>query len=787
MGSNATTLSIEERILASCEEGSLQAEYALFKPRDARAEIPAGEAAFVTSAGEARARLESAGVSLALAEEASAAMKADVLDAYAMADVVRTVGPRLGAYEFFEGQYFDPSSQLYEGAWLDLRALATDLNVPGAGLALQALHLVAAIAECEPEARVVLTIGEDASPRRADKAFHRVPHDYVRRLLTALRALRPSGRRARVKDREEVRRALARLVRERALGKPTEPARKRLELLEQAIAGIDVPSRGPLASVELWAIERQLADNDPRGVEQKLDVIERARGKTPATRYLREHAAFVRGTDPPRRIAERLSHWMRPGTPFYELDLLKARAWLAAAMPGYARHYARGLVEDRGAPDSVCLVALEILDVTSARSRTMPPPPVAAPGGAPTSVRSAPIVVLGPRGSLTREEQDEVADRASSPRDDDADSEPSTTREEREEWVHPSWLEGRPPSAPLDDLLRSPTPSDAPRSTRASVPPPLPATAAAPEGSRSRASSPARDEVLPRRPSAPPRDEIVARRPSSPPRDEVRPPRASNVSREELLARTVPAGRAIPQLPKVTAALLPTAGARPPSANEPGPETERMAELVTTTALARVGDRQPRDDQSYVTDIPPPSSAVPNVALTAMPAPPRVYRYLPEDAETLALPPGLSEGMLPAGHVPRTPDEVRIACTRMSRELARDYRIWYGSRLQTSAIAVEAMQRHLLARWPDGKVEGEDAVWEMRRHGALLSEILARALGGYWVDVKPTEVGYWAMFIPPATRTWPFGRIVRFVSMGYREKDLVSYYLALVTRVRKLK
>jgi hypothetical protein len=41
------------------------------------------------------------------------------------------------------------------------------------------------------------------------------------------------------------------------------------------------------------------------------------------------------------------------------------------------------------------------------------------------------------------------------------------------------------------------------------------------------------------------------------------------------------------------------------------------------------------------------------------------------------------------------------------------------------------------------------------------------------------------MFVPPATRTWPFGRVVRFVSMGHREKDLVSYYLELAARARQ--
>jgi hypothetical protein len=40
------------------------------------------------------------------------------------------------------------------------------------------------------------------------------------------------------------------------------------------------------------------------------------------------------------------------------------------------------------------------------------------------------------------------------------------------------------------------------------------------------------------------------------------------------------------------------------------------------------------------------------------------------------------------------------------------------------------------------------------------------------------------MFVPPRTRTWPFGRVYRFLTLGHREKDLVSYYLDLAARAR---
>jgi hypothetical protein len=95
------------------------------------------------------------------------------------------------------------------------------------------------------------------------------------------------------------------------------------------------------------------------------------------------------------------------------------------------------------------------------------------------------------------------------------------------------------------------------------------------------------------------------------------------------------------------------------------------------------------------------------------------------------------------------------------------------------------MQKHLLSRYAGHKnLDAPEIAWDLRRHGALLSEILARMVGAYWIDVRPSDLGYWAMFVPPRTRTWPFGRVHRFVALGHRDRDLVSYYLALVERAR---
>jgi hypothetical protein len=40
------------------------------------------------------------------------------------------------------------------------------------------------------------------------------------------------------------------------------------------------------------------------------------------------------------------------------------------------------------------------------------------------------------------------------------------------------------------------------------------------------------------------------------------------------------------------------------------------------------------------------------------------------------------------------------------------------------------------------------------------------------------------MLLQPSLRVLPIGRVYRFVALGHREKDLVSYYLDVEARVR---
>ncbi len=142
--------------------------------------------------------------------------------------------------------------------------------------------------------------------------------------------------------------------------------------------------------------------------------------------------------------------------------------------------------------------------------------------------------------------------------------------------------------------------------------------------------------------------------------------------------------------------------------------------------------------------------------------------------------------MLGVNELPTTAVQARVAMTRLARDLARDYRLWYAKTLRCNVLAVEAMQQHLANRFAGAPIGDPGVAWELRRrHGALLSEIIARALDGDWADVAPSEPGYWAMFIPPSARTWPIGRVYRFVALGNSERDLVSYYLDLETRARE--
>jgi hypothetical protein len=139
---------------------------------------------------------------------------------------------------------------------------------------------------------------------------------------------------------------------------------------------------------------------------------------------------------------------------------------------------------------------------------------------------------------------------------------------------------------------------------------------------------------------------------------------------------------------------------------------------------------------------------------------------------------------MPADVLPKSVLEARVQFTMLARELGLDYRLKRGIDLRADVSGIEAMQSVLLESFPTRSAQSHDDAYELRRHGALLSEILARRLDAEWLDISPNDLGHWAMIVPPDTRVWPFGRVARLVAMGHKERDLVAYFLELKSRAR---
>jgi len=633
-----TSLTLGDRVPSRCGDGLLAAEYALFDVADAvlRATDPVTvrEVGYMTTAREALDRLVRSGVTPELAEQAARSMSPEAALSYARGTTARELTKKLGAQELFDGAIYSAATQRYEGAWLDLRALATALDVPSAPAALQALHLAATLAEVSPTTPLYMSTAAATRDRRhGERTYQRAVLDAASGLPGALRRLAPLPSAVEVDPAQDRvrRRALLSRVRERLAPDSSPRHKAHLVALERALAsGAGPPD--PLADPELRTIELLLASGTIEGVTERLDAFERARGRLPGVRYLGARAALLRG-EPPRTIARTLSELANEDKDFYQAALMAARTWLAAGEDGHARYFARRLFDDPSVPDSERLVALEILEATTPTGQSRLPPPVA-------------------------------------------------------------------PSDPVSAVPRVPTAKLPTFPSLANVPPPL----ASPPG-----------------PSLVPEPRVSPSPP--PPRPSPRPPEPRRSAPPEAPPR--PAPSAAPQQ------------ARPSQAPD--------------------APSRPR---------------------------PAARSYDPELIESLSLPPGASEVMLGVNDLPTKPLEARIALTRLARDLARDYRLAYGKTLRCDVGAVDAMQQHIAHRFHGASISDPGIAWELRRHGALLSEIIARALGGVWVDIAPSEPGYWAMLLPPATRTWPVGRIYRFVALGQHQRNLVSYYLDLEARAR---
>jgi len=267
-------------------------------------------------------------------------------------------------------------------------------------------------------------------------------------------------------------------------------------------------------------------------------------------------------------------------------------------------------------------------------------------------------------------------------------------------------------------------------------------------------------DALPR-PPALPREEYVGPKPSRPPR-ESRPPAASRPPGQSRPPGRVSSDAHERPTPMRPPSIAPggRAGSRPPAPQG------RAAEALHGASLP-----------PFRLENPPP-------LLPTAPLFPKSGGASDELLEHLSLPPGLGQEPRLLDALPKSVLEARVAFTLMTRELGLDYRLKRGIELRADVSGIEAMQAVLLESFPDHTIRTPDDAYEIRRHGAVLGEILARRLDAEWVDISPNELGYWAMIVPPDTRVWPFGRIARFVELGHKERDLVSYFFELTGRAR---
>ena len=378
-------LILGERVVSRCESGRLVVEYMLFDSAEvlvASGGLGVREQGYLTTAGLARGRLEKAGVTVALAEEAFAALKPGHLRALARSPVVLETIERLGPYEAFEGGRFDPETRRYDGVWLDLDALARSCPLENAALLFQALHLRLAVEEADADAAVRMNTAQlTESLRPNERTWERTSLENVSRLPRVLAQMRvpQRTRTSDAIDQVEVREELLRNLRLRSAAKPA-PDRRLGSIARRLSRPPSVPP-DPMTA-------RRPPSNPPAPdfivTDRPDEVAHEPPPPKPAARQtdglfqeLRRHSEMLRGENHLQAVAKFLSA-SADNASLPELAVLASRAWLAAGEKGHARFFARKLVEDVDAPDEVRLMALEILESTAPTNESRMPPPIDA-------------------------------------------------------------------------------------------------------------------------------------------------------------------------------------------------------------------------------------------------------------------------------------------------------------------------------------------------------------------------------------------------------------------------
>jgi hypothetical protein len=929
-----------------------EAEYILFEIGDIelRSSEPGRvrEHGYQTTVERARARLAQAGATAALARECATAMQPVLSAAYARGPAAKHVARYLGPLELFQADHYDAGAHVYRGVFLELPAIVADLDMPPAAVAMQALYLAMLLEHEADETTVFLSTDAWTKQRKPGERTHRRPN------ASALRDIRSAlGELASLDPRPAIREQLPRqdviaFVRARAESAPDHDARALFESLERAIAVRDMPDRGPLSEAELWAIEIRLDTGDREGILEAVENVERSRGRTPGTTYLRARASLALRLEPPKLIAERVSALALSMTSFQELGLLAAEAWLEAGDPRRAMPYARDLVDSPGVDEGLLLRAKRLLARTVSAAPEKPhqtfadsiPAAAMAPSQRPgamgqkgTQASLPPVSVPDPDGhsafAFTPAKSRVPTDRKDQPpprrpptapglgavvpavnkrgnvateRDPDGRS-PRPTAGSAPPLPPPSLSAPPPPdlSAPLTSQPAPPLPSQRAPSPRPpplprrkaqsaevmpSAPPPpleldlpppadmsasftfdLPGPEALPPVSSMPPSDAPEESERPATSQAPPRRRrsmgVVQMESRAPPGFDPRAEpdgndapspsisggphsstaRGDAASKETLrgkdleearrngrhsfvppppgLPRDDTHGRPTPLRPPPSSPVpLPPRSGRnaqpsrqpPPDARQPSsPPPPMRAPMATpvldadlppssTEEVARTLEREksirrnsasnlgrtasPLEQAMHGASLPPYRLENPPPLLPKAPLMPKLGGSADELAEHLALPAGLGSDGRALDTLPKSVLEARIAFTVLAREVGLDYRLKRGIELRADVSGLEAMQSVLLESFPDHAIRTAEDAYELRRHGALLSEILARRLDAEWIDISPNELGYWAMIVPPDTRVWPFGRVARLVEMGHKERDLVSYFLELQSRAR---
>jgi hypothetical protein len=887
-----------------------EAEYILFEIADIelRSSEPGRvrEHGYQTTVERARARLDQAGATAALARECATAMHPVLSAAYARGLAAKHVAPYLSPLELFQADHYDAASHKYCGVFIDLPTMVGDLAVPAAAIALQALYLAVLIEAETDDTTVFLSTEAWTKQRKPGERTHRRPN------LGALRDLRMSlvdlaGLAPKPEIREQLPRAdVLAFLRARAESATDDDGRALYSSLERGVNVREVPERGPLSDPALWEIETRLDAESYDTVLEAIEDAERSRGRTPGTTYLRARASLALRLEPPKLIAERVSALALSMTSFQELCLLAAEAWLEAGDPRRAMPYARDLVDAPGVDEGLLLRAKRLLaravgaapdthkthvdsmsaapsqrppalpsnrpsappvsvpdpnvprSFAPARSRvptkraTQPPPndtpPELAPPSSPSPSRPAP----NPRNHARTEREPERELDLPPPGGSSFPRAPSARPAERPPPTVPSVpapaMASAPPKRSAPPIFAPPRRRPQSADVVPSAPPPpldleLPgddASAASftlelprpepelpPPPSVSEADAGdvtvSRQSVMPRRrsmgvvqmesrapPKYDPRAEPDGNEPildlSSPPpsrrgREQVgdketsrgkdledardkdvthgRPTPLRPPSNAPMPARSLPPMRPPMNTPVLDADL-------PPSSTEAVARTLEREKNIRRSSYANLGRVELEVElEMHGASLPPFRLEAPAPLLPKAPILPKLNGPADELAEHLSLPAGLGNDLKPPQTLPRSILEARVAFTLLARELGLDYRLKRGIALRADVSGIEAMQSVLLEMFPDHTIRTAEDAYELRRHGALLSEILARRLDAEWLDITPNELGYFAMIVPPDTRVWPFGRVARLVEMGHKERDLVSYFFELQSRIRR--